>query len=132
MFVFANVWIVRGGVTKLVIFCRLHKCMTPNVVYFNRPYDFTHLKDCIPQTLLGPFLNTVFHMNLRNMVMYWFKCKWSLPSWNDNIFSIILRSSSGLLDLWLKRASVPKLSRIRTLHLKKNCWSMKNKMFEGV
>ena len=58
-------------VTKLVIFCRSHKCMTPIMVIFNRPEHFKFFKGFIPQILLDTFLNTfLIHMNSRNMVMY--------------------------------------------------------------
>ena len=30
------------------------------MVYLNRPYPFKFFKDCLPQILIGPFLNTLF------------------------------------------------------------------------
>ena len=32
-------------------------------ICLNRPYPFKFLKDCLPQILLGPFLNILSHIN---------------------------------------------------------------------
>ena len=32
--------------------------------YLSRPYRFKFFKGCLPQILLGPFLNTLSHMSL--------------------------------------------------------------------
>ena len=33
-----------------------------DMVCLSRPYPFKLFKSCVPQNLLGPFLNTLFHM----------------------------------------------------------------------
>ena len=35
-----------------------------NLVYLSRPYHFKFFKGCLPQILLGPFLNTLTHIFL--------------------------------------------------------------------
>ena len=34
-----------------------------DMVYLSRPYPFKFFKDCLQQILLGPLLNTLFHIN---------------------------------------------------------------------
>ena len=36
----------------------------------SRPYEFKFFNGCLPQILLGPFLNTLTHWILRNTVLY--------------------------------------------------------------
>ena len=39
------------------------------MVYLNRPYHFKFFKDCLPQILLGPFLNTLFQIFFPQFVL---------------------------------------------------------------
>ena len=39
------------------------------MVYLNRPYHFKFFKDCLPQMLLGPFLNALFQIFFPQFVL---------------------------------------------------------------
>ena len=39
------------------------------MVYLNRPYHFKFFKVCLPQILLGPFLNTLFQIFFAQFVL---------------------------------------------------------------
>ena len=50
---------------------------------FGRPYHFKFFKGCLPQILLGPFLNTLAHLlfvvnngNSRVMTLFWYLYCW--------------------------------------------------------
>ena len=40
------------------------KCRASNQVCLSKPYHFKFFKGCLPQILLGPFLNTLAHMTI--------------------------------------------------------------------
>ena len=37
------------------------------MVCLGRPYHYKFFKDCFPEILLGPFLNTLTHLKLNNI-----------------------------------------------------------------
>ena len=49
------------------------------MIYLSRPYPFRFFKDCLPQTLLGPLLNTLSQMKqiLKQQLL-------TVKPWNKN------------------------------------------------
>ena len=41
----------------------------PSKICLGRPYHFNFFKGCLPQILLGLFLNTVTHILMKNMLI---------------------------------------------------------------
>ena len=57
------------------------------MVCLSRPYHFKFFKDCLPQILLGPFLNTLSNIALCSVTY----CRSTMISWYVNLRKIKLR-----------------------------------------
>ena len=57
------------------------------MVCSGRPYHFKLFKGCLPQILLGPFLNTLTHLNVKKNTQ-WTKITLKFLSQNNQLFSI--------------------------------------------
>ena len=81
---------------------RLLVMVASDMVCLSRPYDFKLFKGCLPQILLGPFLNTLSHI----LVLVSRESKTMRPSCFQIICSKIFFKSyrkSSVLDLFLMK-----------------------------
>ena len=75
----------------------------------SRPYHFKFFKGCLPQILLGPFLNTLTHLFLNFIILMAFLLQTYIRNIINWVSKLFLRSM--YLELWLQliQKNLPKM-----------------------